>query len=159
MLRILSSVRSTVAPSRFFSSSSLAASKSLFVGNWSYNATTSDLEELFGAYGQVEEFKVPTHHDGKPRGFAFVTFAEDANADTAIAELNGTMVHDRPIRVSVSTPHAQGSAPRRFNNPDYMGNRREPSVRERQGYGGERQRYGSERREYSQNDDDFSKNF
>src|SRR5215468_7726865 len=49
----------------------------LFVGNLPYNATEAALREHFSAVGPLSYIYLPTDREsGKPRGFAFVEFAE-----------------------------------------------------------------------------------
>jgi len=47
--------------------------KKLYVGNLSYNVTSSDLEQLFGQHGQVTSAQVINDRDtGRSKGFGFV---------------------------------------------------------------------------------------
>jgi len=47
--------------------------KKLYVGNLSYNVTSSDLEQLFGQHGQVASAQVINDRDtGRSKGFGFV---------------------------------------------------------------------------------------
>ena len=60
----------------------------LYVGNLSYQATESDLKELFSESGLVETVRIITDHEtGRPRGFGFVEMQD--GGDKAIAQLNG----------------------------------------------------------------------
>ena len=46
----------------------------MYVGNLSYDATDSDIRELFEAHGTVSDvFIVKDRESGRPRGFAFVS--------------------------------------------------------------------------------------
>jgi cold-inducible RNA-binding protein len=79
--------------------------KKLYVGNLSYSVTVSTLEELFGSIGQVASVNVITDRmTGRSRGFAFVEMAESADAQRAIAELNGRDVDGRAIKVAEARP-------------------------------------------------------
>ncbi|KAJ3053272.1 hypothetical protein HK097_004664 [Rhizophlyctis rosea] len=80
------------------------ASKTVFVGNLSWSARHDDLRRLFEAYGPLESVRLMTEREtGRSRGFGFVTFAEDTNADKAMQELDGKDFHGRPLRVNEST--------------------------------------------------------
>ncbi len=58
----------------------------VFVGNMSFDTTREQLQELFAQAGEVTEVVVPTDRmSGRPRGFAFVSFA----TDEAAAALSG----------------------------------------------------------------------
>ena len=62
----------------------------LYVGNLSYSAGENELRELFSQYGAVASVAVITDRDtGRSKGFGFVEFANDAEAQAAIAGLNG----------------------------------------------------------------------
>jgi len=77
----------------------------LYVGNLSFSTTEEALQAEFAAHGQVEEVAVITDRDtGRPRGFAFVTMSNDAEARAAIEGLNGTEVDGRTITVNEARP-------------------------------------------------------
>jgi len=89
--------------------------KSIFVGNLDFAATEDSLRSLFEPYGAVERVNLITDRDtGRLRGFAFVEMTNAAEADKAIAALNGTILGDRALNVNEAKPRAErGSAPRR----------------------------------------------
>ena len=67
----------------------------------SYDTTRDDLQNLFSEVGSVVEIFVPTErHTGRPRGFAFVEFADDGAAATAIERFDGHELGGRNLRVS-----------------------------------------------------------
>ena len=73
----------------------------LFVGGLSFDTTDDGLHEAFARFGEITEHKVITDRaTGRSRGFGFVTFADEAAATTAIAEMNGVEVDGRAIKVS-----------------------------------------------------------
>lgn len=77
----------------------------IYVGNLPFDATENELSEAFGAYGQVASVAIPSDRmSGRPRGFAFVEMAAKAEAEAAIAGLNGKMFKDRTIVVNESRP-------------------------------------------------------
>jgi len=76
-------------------------SNRLYVGNLSYNTQQADLEAAFAAVGEVVEVAITTDREtGRPRGFAFVTMGSAEAANAAIAQLNGTMLDGRSIKVN-----------------------------------------------------------
>ncbi len=80
-------------------------SKKLFIGNLSWNIDDEQLRELFEEYGEVEDsFVMKDRETRRSRGFGFVTFVDDASADTAIEALNGKEVDGREISVDVAKP-------------------------------------------------------
>ena len=73
----------------------------LYVGNLSYNVTSSDLEQLFGQHGQVASAQVINDRDtGRSKGFGFVEMSDEQEAQSAIERLNGTSMGDRTITVN-----------------------------------------------------------
>jgi RNA recognition motif-containing protein len=77
----------------------------LYVGNLSFSTTEESLQAEFATHGQVEEVAVITDRDtGRPRGFAFVTMNNDAEARAAIEGLNGTELDGRTITVNEARP-------------------------------------------------------
>lgn len=79
--------------------------KKLFVGNISWGATTDDLQQLFSQYGNVEDvFIVKDKISGKSKGFGFVTFTDDNEADRAVSELNDYELSGRKIVVNEAKP-------------------------------------------------------
>lgn len=74
----------------------------IFVGNLPFRMRGHDLEQLFSPYGEVTAARVITDKaTKKSKGFGFVEMA-DADAEKAIAELNGSDVQGRNIVVSVA---------------------------------------------------------
>jgi RNA recognition motif-containing protein len=82
----------------------------LYVGNLSYDVTEDDLRELFGRDGrQVAEAAVVMDRDtGRPRGFAFVTMANEADAKAAISALDGQAFQGRNIKVNEAQDRGGG---------------------------------------------------
>lgn len=77
----------------------------LFVGNLAYTVTDSGLHELFEQYGSVVACNIATDRDtGRSRGFGFVEMKTQAEAEGAIAGLNGRELGGRQIAVSISQP-------------------------------------------------------
>ena len=73
----------------------------LFVGNLSYTTTEADLRTYFGTVAPPSQVVLPVDREtGRPRGFAFVEFAERAHAEDAIQRFNGQAFNGRPLAVS-----------------------------------------------------------
>ncbi len=74
--------------------------KNLYVGNLSFNATEHAVRSMFEAYGAVVRVSLVTDRDtGQARGFRFVEMSNSAEADRAIAELNGRDLDGRALKV------------------------------------------------------------
>ena len=81
----------------------------IYVGNLSYETTEESLHDLFAEHGSVEEVAVVTDRDtGRPRGFAFVTMPDAAQAQAAITAINGTEVNGRTLNVNEARPKTGG---------------------------------------------------
>src|ERR1700683_4677271 len=77
----------------------------LYVGNLSYNATSSDLEQLFSAHGTVQSAEVIADREtGRSKGFGFVQMGSDQEAQAAIAALNGQQHDGRALTVNEAKP-------------------------------------------------------
>ena len=80
----------------------------LYVGNLSFSANQSELEEVFSPYGEIEEVRLITDRDtGQPRGFAFVTFATQRAAESAL-KLNGQPLGGRSMIVNMAKEKTGG---------------------------------------------------
>ncbi len=91
--------------------------KKLFVGGLAWRTTDAELREAFEQFGEVTDAKVITDRDtGRSRGFGFVTFANDDDADQAKAEMNGKDLDGRTIRVDNATERGGGG-----RRPDFRG--------------------------------------
>ena len=82
----------------------------IYVGNMSFNTSEDSLRSIFAEHGNVDEVAVITDRDtGRPRGFAFVTMPNDADARSAIEAVNGKDLDGRTLNVSESRPKPQRS--------------------------------------------------
>src|SRR5579871_151646 len=84
--------------------------KNIFVGNLSFGSTEDSVRSLFEPYGQVDKVNLITDRDtGQPRGFGFVEMTVNADADRAIAELNGRELDGRALNVNEARPKPERS--------------------------------------------------
>ena len=113
-------------------------SKKVFFGNLNFQSTEQELQDFLAAYGAVEEVFMPKDRDtGRPRGFAFVTFTDDAQATKALQELSGKEFAGRPLTVNEArAKEERGPRPPRR---DFGGPRRD--------FGGPRRDFGGPRRD------------
>src|SRR6202050_4427612 len=82
--------------------------KKLYVGNLSYTVDSSELEQLFGAHGQVVSAQIINDRDtGRSKGFGFVEMSTDAEAQAAIAGLNGQQHEGRALTVNEARPREE----------------------------------------------------
>ena len=74
-----------------------------YVGNIPYAATKAQIEALFGEIGPLREVRVMTDREtGRPKGFAFVEFEHEQDAQAACDELNQTEFGGRPLTVNIA---------------------------------------------------------
>ena len=84
--------------------------KKLYVGNLSYDISSSDLESLLAAHGTVLSAEVITDRStGQSKGFGFVEMESDAGAQAAIAALDGQSHGGRTLKVNEAKPRAPRS--------------------------------------------------
>jgi RNA recognition motif-containing protein len=82
--------------------------KKLYVGNLSYQVDSSELEQLFGAHGQVVSAQIINDRDtGRSKGFGFVEMGTDEEAQAAIAALNGQEHGGRALTVNEARPREE----------------------------------------------------
>jgi RNA recognition motif-containing protein len=84
----------------------------LYVGNLSYSVSSEQIKELFSGFGEVKDIKII---EGK--GFAFVEMANQAEAEKAKKELNGTQFLGRTLTVDEARPprdRQRSRGPRRY---------------------------------------------
>ena len=86
----------------------------LYVGNLSYDASESDLFELFNGVGQVKNCEVVVNNrTQRSKGFAFVTMASVEQAKRAVDELNGKEFMGRALQVNGAKPPSADRGDRR----------------------------------------------
>jgi RNA recognition motif-containing protein len=80
----------------------------IYVGNLSFDTSERDLEAAFAAYGTVTSARIATDRDtNRPRGFGFVEMASQAEAQAAIAGLNGKELQGRTLTVNEARPREE----------------------------------------------------
>lgn len=80
----------------------MSTNAKLFVANLSWSVTEQELYDLFGQAGSVLSAKIPTRReDGKPRGFAFIEMSSPEEAQRAIQQWHGKLLHDRDLVVTI----------------------------------------------------------
>lgn len=81
----------------------------VYVGNLSWNTNDDGLAQAFSAYGQLTDYIVMKDREtGRSRGFGFVTYGSQQEADAAIAGLNEQELDGRRIRVNMANSRPVG---------------------------------------------------
>ncbi len=87
-----------------------AISTKVFVGNLDFRTTQAELTTYFSAAGTVVDVFLPSDRmTGKPRGFAFVQFSTEAEAQEAIARFHQQELGGR--RLNVNAAEERGGRP------------------------------------------------
>ena len=74
----------------------------LYVGNFPYSVDEAQVRGLFTPYGEISELAmIMDRETGRPKGFAFITFASQQSAEKAL-ELNGRDLGGRPLKVNMA---------------------------------------------------------
>lgn len=79
-----------------------ANDRELFVTGISKRCSTEEVQSHFDALGDVEGFRMPRGRDGEFKGIAFVDYRTPIEAQRAAAELNGTLVGGKAVRVQLA---------------------------------------------------------
>jgi cold-inducible RNA-binding protein len=96
----------------------------LYVGNLPYTVRDDDLQQSFSAFGNVTSAKVMMERDtGRSKGFGFVEMGNDAEAQQAIAGMNGQSLGGRSLVVNEARP--MEARPPRTGGGGFGGGRRE----------------------------------
>jgi RNA recognition motif-containing protein len=86
-------------------------SSKVFVGNLDFNTSRNEVQTLFSQVGPIRDVFLPTDRDsGRPRGFAFVEFESDEDAQKAIERFNGYELGGRPLRVNAAEDRPRGGS-------------------------------------------------
>ena len=80
----------------------------LYVGNLSYGTTNESLQEHFSEAGAVESAVVITDRDsGRSKGFGFVEFSADEDAQKAIEMFDDKEFDGRNLKVNEARPREE----------------------------------------------------
>jgi len=81
----------------------------LFIGGLAWHTDENALRQKFEEFGPVEEAVVVKDRDtGRSRGFGFVRYGQEAEADAAIAAMNNIEFDGRTIRVDKASERGSG---------------------------------------------------
>jgi len=81
----------------------------IYVGNISSELTEEEINKAFAAYGELTSVKIiKDKYTGEPRGFAFVEMPDKAEAEAAMAGLNGKELKGKELIVNEARPRPEG---------------------------------------------------
>jgi len=82
----------------------------LYVGNLSYSTTESQLKDLFEVHGEIASVAIVLDRmSGRSRGFGFVEFASESDAQKAIEAMHGSEVDGRTLTVNEARARTEGN--------------------------------------------------
>ncbi|MBQ4337735.1 MAG: RNA-binding protein [Lentisphaeria bacterium] len=77
----------------------------IYVGNLPYSIDRDQLREIFAQFGEVRAARIVIDREsGKSKGYGFVDMDNDAEANDAIANLNGTEIGGRKAVINEARP-------------------------------------------------------
>ncbi|KAH6666586.1 hypothetical protein B0J14DRAFT_195129 [Halenospora varia] len=81
----------------------------LFIGGLAWHTDENALRQKFEEFGAVEEAVVVKDRDtGRSRGFGFVRYSQEADAEAAITAMNNIEFDGRTIRVDKASERGSG---------------------------------------------------
>jgi cold-inducible RNA-binding protein len=84
-------------------------SKRLFIGNLDFSTTEQQLRDAFGEFGSIADATLVTDRmTGQSRGFGFIEFDNDGDADRAIEQMDNTTLGGRTIKVNEARERSSG---------------------------------------------------
>ncbi|KAI8953786.1 hypothetical protein F4801DRAFT_576108 [Xylaria longipes] len=94
----------------------------LFIGGLAWHTEEATLRQKFEEFGPIEEAVVVKDRDtGRSRGFGFVRYTTEADADRAIANMNGVEFDGRAIRVDKASDAGPKNSQGRGSGSPYSG--------------------------------------
>ena len=75
----------------------------IMVRNVPFEATRTELLQLFGSFGQLKKVRLPKKFDGTHRGFAFCEFVTSKEAQNAMTTLSRTHLYGRHLVLEWAT--------------------------------------------------------
>lgn len=76
----------------------------IFISGLPFSCTKEQLEEICQSYGTIKEIRLVTYRSGKPKGLAYVEFANESQASQAVLKMDGLEVEGNKISVAISNP-------------------------------------------------------
>nr|XP_046243347.1 squamous cell carcinoma antigen recognized by T-cells 3 [Scatophagus argus] len=89
----------------------------IFISGLPFSCTKEQLEEICKSHGTVVDARLVTYRSGKPKGLAYVEFADEAHASQAVLKMDGMELQGNKISVAISNPPRRNMDKPGFNRP------------------------------------------
>ncbi|XP_068166899.1 squamous cell carcinoma antigen recognized by T-cells 3 [Antennarius striatus] len=76
----------------------------IFISGLPFSCTKEQLEEICRSHGALKDVRLVTYRSGKPKGLAYVEFANEAQASQAVLKMNNMEIDGNKISVAISNP-------------------------------------------------------
>ncbi|XP_017269444.1 squamous cell carcinoma antigen recognized by T-cells 3 [Kryptolebias marmoratus] len=76
----------------------------IFISGLPFSCTKEQLEEMCKSHGTIKDVRLVTYRSGKPKGLAYVEFADEVQASQAVLKMDGIDVEGNKISVAISNP-------------------------------------------------------
>ena len=77
----------------------------LYIGNLPYGVTEEDIRAKFSEFGELAKIDlIMDRFTGESKGFGFIEYASNSDADKAIKSMNGAQFGGRILKVNQSKP-------------------------------------------------------
>uniref|UniRef100_A0A3B4YS52 Spliceosome associated factor 3, U4/U6 recycling protein n=1 Tax=Seriola lalandi dorsalis TaxID=1841481 RepID=A0A3B4YS52_SERLL len=76
----------------------------IFISGLPFSCTKEQLEEICKSHGTIKEVRLVTYRSGKPKGLAYVEFADEIQASQAVLKMDSMEVEGNKITVAISNP-------------------------------------------------------
>uniref|UniRef100_A0A665UR01 RRM domain-containing protein n=1 Tax=Echeneis naucrates TaxID=173247 RepID=A0A665UR01_ECHNA len=76
----------------------------IFISGLPFSCTKEQLEEMCKSHGTIKEVRLVTYRSGKPKGLAYVEFANETQASQAVLKMDGMEIEGNKISVAISNP-------------------------------------------------------
>ena len=83
----------------------------LYVGGLAEECVEETLHAAFIPFGEITEVTIPKAQSEKHRGFGFVEFKDELDADEARFNMDGAEIFGRTLKVNVAKPEHNASKP------------------------------------------------
>uniref|UniRef100_A0A7N9ARE9 Spliceosome associated factor 3, U4/U6 recycling protein n=1 Tax=Mastacembelus armatus TaxID=205130 RepID=A0A7N9ARE9_9TELE len=76
----------------------------IFISGLPFSCTKEQLEEICKSHGTIKDVRLVTYRSGKPKGLAYVEFANETQASQAVLKMDGMDLENNKISVAISNP-------------------------------------------------------